>query len=136
MAEFHVHGGPSVIEAMLNALNTIKNCRQSEPGEFTQRAFAAGKMDLTEVEGLADLLSAETEFQRRLALRQLAGDTSRQYQEWTHKLKRCLAHLEALIDFADDEYDVEYNTSYTRTVKVTKMFVVCNCAAFACVFLI
>jgi len=119
MVEFHVHGGPSVVQGMFDALSSL-GYRMSEPGEFTRRAFALGKMDLTEVEGLADLLAAETEQQRRQALRQLEGDTSKQYQEWAHEIKRCLAHVEALIDFSDDEYDVEYSTSYQRVLGMVR----------------
>jgi tRNA modification GTPase len=77
VAEFHVHGGPSVVQGMFAALASL-GYRMAAPGEFTRRAFALGKMDLTEVEGLADLLAAETEHQRRQALRQLEGETSRQ----------------------------------------------------------
>lgn len=77
--------------------------RPAEAGEFTRRAFQAGKLGLTEVEGLGDLIHAETEAQRRQALRQMSGDLGRLYQDWTHRLKRCLAHVEAFIDFSEDE---------------------------------
>ncbi|KAA0707949.1 tRNA modification GTPase GTPBP3, mitochondrial GTP-binding protein 3 [Triplophysa tibetana] len=102
-AEFHIHGGPAVINGVLQALGTLPGLRPAEAGEFTRRAFFAGKLDLTEVEGLGDLIHAETEAQRRQALRQMAGDLGRIYQDWRERLKRCLAHVEAFIDFSEDE---------------------------------
>ncbi|KAM4629068.1 5-taurinomethyluridine-[tRNA] synthase subunit GTPB3, mitochondrial isoform 2-T2 [Polymixia lowei] len=102
-AEFHVHGGPAVITAVLQALGSLPGMRPADAGEFTQRAFYAGKLGLTEVEGLGDLIHAETEAQRRQALRQMSGELGHLYQDWSHKLKRCLAHVEAFIDFSEDE---------------------------------
>ncbi|XP_073731959.1 5-taurinomethyluridine-[tRNA] synthase subunit GTPB3, mitochondrial isoform X2 [Misgurnus anguillicaudatus] len=102
-AEFHIHGGPAVINGVLQALGSLPGLRPAEAGEFTRRAFSAGKLDLTEVEGLGDLIHAETEAQRRQALRQMAGDLGRIYQDWSDRLKRCLAHVEAFIDFSEDE---------------------------------
>ncbi|XP_024861127.1 tRNA modification GTPase GTPBP3, mitochondrial isoform X2 [Kryptolebias marmoratus] len=101
--EFHIHGGPAVTTAVLQALGSVPGMRPAEAGEFTRRAFQAGKLDLTEVEGLGDLIHAETEAQRRQALRQMSGELGRLYQDWSHKLKRCLAHVEAFIDFSEDE---------------------------------
>uniref|UniRef100_A0A3B4WLG6 5-taurinomethyluridine-[tRNA] synthase subunit GTPB3, mitochondrial n=1 Tax=Seriola lalandi dorsalis TaxID=1841481 RepID=A0A3B4WLG6_SERLL len=101
--EFHIHGGPAVITAVLQALGSVPGMRPAEAGEFTRRAFQAGKLGLTEVEGLGDLIHAETEAQRRQALRQMSGELGRLYQDWSHKLKRCLAHVEAFIDFSEDE---------------------------------
>ncbi|XP_050977991.1 tRNA modification GTPase GTPBP3, mitochondrial [Labeo rohita] len=102
-AEFHIHGGPAVISGVLQALGSLPGLRPAEAGEFTRRAFYAGKLDLTEVEGLGDLIHAETEAQRRQALRQMAGDLGRIYQDWSVRLKRCLAHVEAFIDFSEEE---------------------------------
>ncbi|KAF7703462.1 tRNA modification GTPase GTPBP3, mitochondrial [Silurus meridionalis] len=102
-AEFHIHGGPAVINGVLQALGSLPGLRPAEAGEFTRRAFHAGKLDLTEVEGLGDLIHAETEAQRRQALRQMAGDLGRLYNDWSQQLKHCLAHLEAFIDFSEDE---------------------------------
>ncbi|MFT7798660.1 tRNA modification GTPase GTPBP3, mitochondrial [Arapaima gigas] len=102
-AEFHIHGGPAVISGVLKALGCLPGVRAAAAGEFTRRAFLAGKLDLTEVEGLGDLIHAETEAQRRQALRQMAGDLARLYQDWSQHLIRCLAHLEAFIDFGEDE---------------------------------
>ncbi|XP_012694946.2 tRNA modification GTPase GTPBP3, mitochondrial [Clupea harengus] len=102
-AELHIHGGPAVISGVLEALGSLSSLRPAEAGEFTRRAFHAGKLDLTEVEGLGDLIHAETEAQRRQALRQMAGDLGRLYHDWSQRLTRCLAHVEAFIDFSEDE---------------------------------
>ncbi|KAM8745512.1 5-taurinomethyluridine-[tRNA] synthase subunit GTPB3, mitochondrial isoform 2-T2 [Acanthopagrus schlegelii] len=102
-AEFHIHGGSAVITAVLQALGSVPGMRPAEAGEFTRRAFQAGKLGLTEVEGLGDLIHAETEAQRRQALRQMSGELGQLYQDWSHRLKRCLAHVEAFIDFSEDE---------------------------------
>ncbi|KAM3619584.1 uncharacterized protein V6R79_010459 [Siganus canaliculatus] len=101
--EFHIHGGPAVITAVLQALGSVPGMRPAEAGEFTRRAFQAGKLGLTEVEGLGDLIHAETEAQRRQALRQMSGELGHLYRDWSHRLKRCLAHVEAFIDFSEDE---------------------------------
>uniref|UniRef100_A0A3Q3NM44 GTP binding protein 3, mitochondrial n=1 Tax=Labrus bergylta TaxID=56723 RepID=A0A3Q3NM44_9LABR len=82
---------------------SVPGMRPAEAGEFTRRAFVAGKLGLTEVEGLGDLIHAETEAQRRQALRQMSGELGHLYQDWSHRLKRCLAHVEAFIDFSEDE---------------------------------
>lgn len=103
LAEFHVHGGRAVVGALLEALTALPGCRLAEAGEFTRRAFDAGKLDLTEVEGLADLIAAETEAQRRLALRQMEGALSVQAAAWRERLLRVLAHLEASIDFSEED---------------------------------
>lgn len=102
-AELHVHGGRAVIESVLQRLADLENYRSAEPGEFTRRAFENGKMDLTEVEGLADLLQAQTEMQRRMAQEQSAGSLSKQYELWRKQLIRARAMIEADFDFADEE---------------------------------
>ncbi|NXB39531.1 GTPB3 GTPase, partial [Eulacestoma nigropectus] len=103
-AELHVHGGPAVVSGVLQALGRLPGLRPAEPGEFTRRAFRHGKLDLTAAEGLRDLIGAETEAQRRQALRQMEGDLGRLYQRWSHSLTQALAHLEAYIDFSEDEH--------------------------------
>ncbi len=105
LAEFHCHGGRAVINAMENRLAGVAGCRRAEPGEFTRRAFANGRIDLSEAEGLADLLSAETEIQRRSAMAMMGGVLSRQVEGWREKLLRLSAQIEAVLDF-DDEDDV------------------------------
>ncbi len=103
MAELHVHGGEAVIEALLQAIGRRAGCRAAEPGEFTRRAFENGKLDLTQAEGIADLVAAETEAQRRQALRQTEGALGRLYASWRERLVRAAAYLEAAIDFAEDD---------------------------------
>lgn len=103
VAELHIHGGRATVEAVLDALVGELGLRHAEPGEFTRRAFENGKMDLTEVEGLADLIDAETEVQRQQALRQYDGALGRLYDGWRKDLIGALAYLEAHIDFPDEE---------------------------------
>ncbi|NXL54400.1 GTPB3 GTPase, partial [Podilymbus podiceps] len=102
-AELHVHGGPAVVSGVLRALGSLPGLRPAEPGEFTRRAFRRGKLDLTAAEGLGDLIRAETEAQRRQALRQMEGELGRLYQRWSETLTQALAHLEAYIDFSEDD---------------------------------
>jgi len=103
VCEFHVHGGPAVVSSVLDALSTIDNLRPAEAGEFSKRAFINNKLDLTEVEGLGDLIHAETEAQRVQALSQMEGSLSTVYKKWSNSLTQCLAHVEAYIDFSEDE---------------------------------
>jgi tRNA modification GTPase len=102
VAELQVHGGRAVIAAALAALGRIEGLRPAEPGEFTRRAFLNGRLDLTAVEGLADLIFAETEAQRRLAFRQLAGTLGQRAVEWRRRLIEAQALVEAGIDFSDE----------------------------------
>jgi tRNA modification GTPase len=106
MAELHIHGGVAVIEAVLGALAAVDGLTMAEPGDFTRRAFDHGKLDLAQVEGLADLIAAETEAQRNQALRQMDGALSALFEAWRQSLIRALALIEADIDFADGEDDV------------------------------
>ena len=101
-AEFHLHGGIAVVEKLLEELGSFPNCRIAEAGEFTRRAFTNGKMDLTIAEGLADLIAAETEGQRRLALQVASGAQRQLYTEWRQRLVRARALIEAELDFADE----------------------------------
>ena len=103
VAEFHLHGGRATVRALLDVLTEVLGVRLAEPGEFTRRAFENGKMDLTEAEGLADLIDAETEAQRRQALRQLDGALGSLYDSWRDALVSALARLEAHIDFPDED---------------------------------
>ncbi|XP_076318544.1 5-taurinomethyluridine-[tRNA] synthase subunit GTPB3, mitochondrial [Tachypleus tridentatus] len=101
--ELHVHSGTAVITSVLQALGKLPKTRPAEPGEFTKRAFLNDKLDLTEVEGMADLLNAETEAQQQQALSQMEGCLYNLYSGWKDRLKTCLAHVEAFIDFSEDE---------------------------------
>ena len=103
VAEFHVHGGRAVVAGVLDAIGGFEGVRAAQAGEFTRRAFENGKLDLTEAEGLADLIDADTEAQRRQALRQMEGALGQIYEGWRGRLLRVLAYAEADIDFADEE---------------------------------
>jgi tRNA modification GTPase len=103
MAELHLHGGRAVVGGALEAIGRLGFCRLAEPGEFTRRAFEHGKLDLTEAEAIADLVAAETAAQRRQALAQMDGALHRLYEDWRTLGLRALAHLEAAIDFPDED---------------------------------
>lgn len=103
MAEFHVHGGRAVIAALETAFASFGDVRAADAGEFTRRALLNGKMDLTEVEGLGDLLAAETEAQRAQALAQSGGALGRLYDDWRTRLVRARAMIEADLDFSEEE---------------------------------
>jgi tRNA modification GTPase len=105
LAELHLHGGRAIVAAVEAALAAIPGLRRAEPGEFTRRAFAQGRIDLAEAEGLADLLAAETEMQRRAAVELAGGALSRQVEAWRERLLALSAELEAALDF-EDEADV------------------------------
>ncbi|MBB5051994.1 tRNA modification GTPase [Afipia massiliensis] len=102
VAEFHVHGGRAVITAMFDALGAIDGLRPAEPGEFTRRAFENGKLDLTEAEGLDDLIHADTDRQRRQALRHLKGLLGAKAESWRQQIIEASALIEAGIDFSDE----------------------------------
>jgi tRNA modification GTPase len=102
VVEFHVHGGPAVVEAVLAAAVHSRLCRTAEPGEFTRRAFDAGRIDLTQAEAIADLIDAETEGQRRQAGRLYQGEAARVFEGWRGLLVSAMAALEASIDFPDE----------------------------------
>jgi len=103
LAELHLHGGRAVIAAVEAALGAMVGFRRAEAGEFTRRAFANGRMDLAEAEGLGDLLAAETELQRQSAMAMADGALSRQVKDWREKLLGLSAGIEAVLDFSDDD---------------------------------
>ena len=107
VVELHCHGGPAVVGAVLRALSAQPGLRLAEPGEFTRRALENGVLDLTQVEGLADLIDAETEAQRRQAVRVLSGSVGQKVESWRRNLIRAAALLEATIDFADEDVPVD-----------------------------
>ncbi|CAN5128487.1 tRNA uridine-5-carboxymethylaminomethyl(34) synthesis GTPase MnmE [soil metagenome] len=102
IAEIHLHGGRAVIAAVLNALADFKGLRHAEAGEFTRRAFENGRIDLAEAEALGDLLSAETELQRRSAIAQVGGALHRLTDSWSQEIVKLSAQVEAAIDFSDE----------------------------------
>ncbi|KAJ1968706.1 mitochondrial splicing system protein [Dispira parvispora] len=114
VVELHIHGGVAVMQAVLGALELLPGFRMAERGEFTRRAFDHDKLDLTSLEGLADLINAETDAQRKQALRQAEGGLYSVYETWRKTLLGALAQLEAVIDFGEDEniehgvYDAVY----------------------------
>lgn len=103
IVELHIHGSRAVIASVLDSLSVLPDYRLAEPGEFSKRAFYNRKMDLTEAEGLADLIDAETAEQQKYALRQMEGSLKNLYDGWRNQLVTLLAHLEAYIDFPDEE---------------------------------
>ncbi|NUR13043.1 MAG: tRNA uridine-5-carboxymethylaminomethyl(34) synthesis GTPase MnmE [Bradyrhizobium sp.] len=102
IAEFHTHGGRAVLAALFSSISSIPNTRAAEPGEFTRRAFENGKLDLTEAEGLDDLIHADTDRQRRQALRQLQGLLGDRARDWRERIIEASALIEAGIDFSDE----------------------------------
>jgi len=116
-AEFHVHGGPAVVAALVEALADL-GLRLAEPGEFTRRAFERGKLDLAQAEGVADLVDAETEGQRRQALAQLGGRLSAVQARWRDGLIRASAMLEAAVDFPDEELPADVATRARPILEV------------------
>jgi tRNA modification GTPase len=101
--ELHLHGSPAIIEKLVSEVRERPMFRPAEAGEFTHRAFVNGKLDLVEVEGLSDLLLAENEAQRKLAMRQFLGDASRVYESWRSDLLSAISLVEAVIDFSDED---------------------------------
>lgn len=112
-AELHLHGGRAVIAAVEAALDGMDGLRRAEPGEFTRRAFINGKLDLAESEGLADLLEAETELQRRSAMAMLGGGLSREVEAWRDSVLMLSAQVEAVLDFSDEEDAADLPPSFT-----------------------
>lgn len=120
-AEFHIHGGRAIVEAMLSALAAIPGLRPAERGEFTRRAVENGKLDLTRAEALADLIDAETEGQRRQALRQYEGVQYELYESWRTRLIAAAAWAEAAIDFADEEIPEDvFGEARTAISRITE----------------
>lgn len=117
VVELQIHGGPGVIAAVLDALGRLPGLRLAEPGEFTRRAVLAGKMDLTAAEGLLDLIEADTDAQRRQALRQAGGALRTLYDGWRERLVSGLAHLEAAIDFPDEDLPDSLDKKFRAEMK-------------------
>lgn len=118
VAELQVHGGPAVVAALLNVLGSMAGLRLAEPGEFSRRAFDNSKFDLSQAEGLADLVSAQTEAQRRLALAQAGGALRERAEGWRDAIVRLLAQAEADIDFSDEgDVDVSFDAEAVRALR-------------------
>jgi tRNA modification GTPase len=117
VVELQLHGSTAVVSAVLRVLSEIDGLRQAEPGEFTRRALENGRLDLAQVEGLSDLIEAETEAQRRQALRVLSGDLGDRAEEWRRDLIRAAALLEATIDFADEEVPTDVSPEVSDLMK-------------------
>ena len=125
LAEFHVHGSRAVISALHSSISKVKNCRLAEPGEFTKIAFQNGKINLLKAESIADLISSETEIQRKQAIKIMSGKFSDQYNLWREKLLKILSHIEAKIDFPDEDLPKNIlkeiqKTSDQITLEITK----------------
>ena len=132
--ELHVHGGPAIVKAVLRAISTVNSShvvesllgaaarpkssvRYAEPGEFTRRAFYNNRLDLTQIEALGDSLSAETEQQRRLAIRGNSNTQAQRYESWRHELRYARGEMEALIDFAEDQDFEESPAKMCASIK-------------------
>ena len=102
MAEFHVHGSRAVINAIHNSISKVENCRLADPGEFTKIAFQNNKINLLKAESIADLISSETEIQRKQAIKIMSGRSSEKFNSWREKLLKILSNIEAKIDFPDE----------------------------------
>lgn len=114
LAELHLHGGRAVVAAVEAALADMPGLRRAKPGEFTRRAFAHGRIDLAEAEGLADLLSAETELQRRSAIAMAGGAFSRQVEGWRERVLMASAQVEAVLDFGDEDDVAELPSDFAE----------------------
>jgi len=127
VAEFQLHGSRAVLAAVVAALRRL-GLRLAEPGEFSRRAFLNGKLDLTQAEAIADLATAETEAQRRQALRQLDGALGELYHSWARRLALALAHLEAAIDFPDEDLPREIEAGITAEIAALGGEIACHLA--------
>ena len=107
MAEFHIHGSKAVVDALHSSISKVENCRLAEPGEFTRLAFQNGKINLLKAESIADLISAETEIQRQQAIKIMNGKSADKFNELREKLLKILSHVEAKIDFPDENLPEE-----------------------------
>ena len=126
LAEFHVHGSRAVVAALHASISKIENCRLAEPGEFTKRAFQNGKINLIKAESIGDLISAETEIQRKQAIKIMNGKSSDKFNSWREKLLKILSHVEAKIDFPDEDLSKEIlieikQTSYQVSNEIQKV---------------
>ena len=115
LAEFHVHGSRAVVAALHTSISKIKNCRLAEPGEFTKRAFQNKKINLMKAESIGDLISSETEIQRKQAIKIMNGKSSDKFNSWREKLLKILSHVEAKIDFPDEDLPKDILSEIQKT---------------------
>ena len=131
--EFHVHGGTSVINSIFTILSSFKQCRPAEAGEFSRRAVINGKMDLTQAEGIMDLVDAQTEAQREQSLKQVQGELHALLENWRHTLIKIEGYLEAFIDFPEEEIpqekSLEINTKISHLIDRISSYLDDNHAA-------
>ena len=120
VVEYHVHGGGAVVRDVLDALSTFDHHCMAEPGEFTRRAFENGKMDLTEAEAVADLIHAETTLQKQQALSQMGGALGDIYDGWRDRLTRILAHVEAELEFPDEDLEIDVLAQISPQVEALR----------------
>ena len=118
LAEFHVHGSRAVINAMHLSISKIKNCRLAEPGEFTKRAFQNRRINLLKAESIGDFIASETEIQRKQALKIMSGKSSDKFNSWREKLLKVLSHVEAKIDFPDEDLPKNIIKQIQKTSKI------------------
>ena len=126
MAEIQVHGSKAVIDALHSSISQIENCRLAEPGEFTKLAFQNGKINLLKAESIADLISSETEIQRKQAIKIMDGKSADQFNFLREKLLKILSNVEAKIDFPDEDLPTnilnEIKNSSNEVIKKLKKF--------------
>ena len=117
MVEFHVHGSKAVVAAIQSSISQVKDCRLAEPGEFTKLAFQNGKINLLKAESIADLISSETEIQRKQAIKIMNGKSSNKFNKLREKLLKILSHIEAKIDFPDENLPKDILNSIKKISK-------------------
>ena len=117
LAEFHVHGSRAVVVALHETISKIQNCRLAEPGEFTKRAFQNGKINLLKAESIGDLISSETEIQRKQAIKIMNGNSSDKFNSWREKLLKILSYVEAKIDFPEEDLPKDVLHEITENSK-------------------
>ncbi|WP_308916276.1 tRNA uridine-5-carboxymethylaminomethyl(34) synthesis GTPase MnmE [Jannaschia sp. LMIT008] len=116
VVEFHVHGGPAIVDATMRAIEGTGWSRQADAGEFTRRAFQNGRMDLTQVHGLADAIDAETEMQRKAAVARMTGASGDRIRNWRREMIEIAARYEATIDFADEDLPPDVSKALGRRI--------------------
>ena len=119
MAELHTHGSKAVVNELHKILEKIDDCRIAEPGEFTKLAFQNNKINLLKAESIGDLIAAETELQRKQALRIMSGETSNKFTLWRDELIKALGEIEAKIDFPEE--DLPENISKSKKINIEKI---------------